>query len=155
MSRRGTNRTKLVLAGAVMGWALALAGQAAACMPASGPPPTPEQFADRQTAFQASLWANADTVLIAAVTKSDVADRTLNVTLAPSMVIKGEGPAPAPFVVSDAMSNCRPGGIMGAGGVAVGEVYVVYRNAHGDLVVHEDELRDPSTRAAWTEARGG
>lgn len=154
MPRLDTTRTKPMLAGAVMAVALAAAGQALACMPASGPTPTPEQQTVWRTALQSSFWTGADTVLIAAVTKSDVTERTLNVTLAPSMVIKGEGPIPAPFVVSDAMSNCRPGGVMGAGPITVGQVYVVYRNTRGDLVVHEDDLMDPATRAAWDAARG-
>lgn len=139
--------------GAALGVVLALAagGQAWACMPASDPLPTAEQHDARQAAFQSRLWAGADAVFIAAVTRSEATGRTLNVTLAPSLAIKGQEPA-RPFVVSDAMSNCRPGGIMGGGPVTVGEVYVVYRNAHGDLVVHEDNLADPATRAAWTEA---
>lgn len=147
-------RLKLVVAGAIMSGALALAGQAEACMPASGPPPSEEQFAAQRTAFQSRLWNDADSVLIAAVTSSDVADRILKVTLAPSLVIKGDGPLPASFTVGEATSNCRPGGMMGAGPLTVGEVYVVYRNAHGALVVHEDDLTDPATRAAWDAARG-
>lgn len=139
--------------GATLGLMLALAGggQAWACRPASDPLPTAEQYEARQAAFQSRLWADADAVFIAAVTRSEVTDRTLNVTLAPSLAVKGQAP-PRPFVVSDAMSNCRPGGIMGAGAITVGEIYVVYRNAHGDQVVHQDNLTDPATRAAWTDA---
>lgn len=147
-------RLKTPPVAAALGLTLALAGggQVWACMPASDPRPTAEQYDARQAAFQSRLWAGADAVFIAAVTRSEASGRTLNVTLAPSLTIKGQEPSPGPFVVSDAMSNCRPGGIMGAGPIAVGEVYVVYRNAHGDLVVHEDELTDPATRAAWTGA---
>lgn len=145
---------KYLMAGlAVVVLSGAVPGLAHACMPASEPRPTAEEFAARQASLQADWWARSDTVVIATVTGSDVSDRTLRVTLAPSLLIKGETVLPDPFEVSDHMTNCRPGGIMGAGGITVGEVYVVYRQSDGDLVVHQDSLVDPATRSAWDEAR--
>lgn len=143
----------IIAAGALIAASLTAAGPAAACRPASGPPLSEEQYAAEQTAFQSGLWTRADTVMVASVTEADVVDRMLQVTLTPTLTLKGEA-ASAPFVVSDRTTNCRPGGMMGAGAVTPGEVYIVYRTGDGDLVVHQDNLTDSATRAAWDTARG-
>lgn len=150
--------------GTILGLGLGLVAwsEAKACTPALHRAPEEIEAADRTD--QARWWAQAETVFVATVTdvsgteSSDpLGVRSVRVEFSPSLVLKGQGAPPAPFVVNT-MVGCVPDDFSMA---RAGDVFVFYRNdaattaavgASGGYAT-EGRLRDPATREAWEAAR--
>jgi hypothetical protein len=153
-----------------VGLALAAPGVASACIPPLPMTAAEQTAADR--AMQERLWANADQVFTATVTRVELepgsrpmspeggpmppppGQARIRVELRPLLALKGaQGALPPSVAFGDVFVGCAPRGIARA---RVDEVYVVYAaNAAMNTPVAAvplAEIKDPVTLAAWEAA---